>query len=532
MRTDQGYKRWWRGFARKAAGRFGSDQSGATAVIFGLAMIPLVGFSGLALDYARVSLGRAQLQAAMDSAGLALAQLPRSTSVPVLEQRANDWVRARLSGKGVGPITVTAARVGTTITFTASTTVDLTLFRVLRDEPVQITADSEVNMSIGKVEIALVLDNTGSMTTGGSQRLANLKSAGKSLADQLQAAATDPSQVKVGVVPFSMTVNVGPQYATAAWIDVNGASPINKQLFYSKTAPNNEVSPSRFTLFANMSRSWGGCVEGRPIPFDVQETPPDASNPSTLFVPYFAVDEPDANSVSGSGPSYNNYLDDYATGEVKSTVWRERQGRVEKYNRAPVRSGTNSSTTYAIGPNAGCTLQPLLRLTSDMEVVRSKIGALTAVGDTNIGIGLIWGWHVLSPLGPFADGVAYGTPNITKYVILMTDGENSNWVSANTNQSIYSGVGYIAQGRLGITSGNAAQRTAAMNSRLMTLCANVKAAGIELFTVGLEVNSASKTLLEQCASSTEMFFDVTVSSDLNTAFSLIGDKISQLRLSK
>jgi hypothetical protein len=71
-----------------------------------------------------------------------------------------------------------------------------------------------------------------------------------------------------------------------------------------------------------------------------------------------------------------------------------------------------------------------------------------------------------------------------------------------------------------------------MNARLTTLCTNVKAAGIEIFTVGLEVNTASKTLLQQCASSADMFFDVAKSSDLNNAFNLIGDKISQLRLSK
>ncbi|MFG1420698.1 TadE/TadG family type IV pilus assembly protein [Roseixanthobacter liquoris] len=531
MRTEATKRR---GLCRLGAwiAAFARNQSGATAVTFGLMMIPLIGAGGLAVDYARLSLGRVQLQEAVDSAGLTLVHLARSTSDAELEEKAGDWIQGRLAGKGFGPITVVAERTGTKITFSASTTVELTLFSVINDQPVPISASNEVDASIGKVEIALVLDNTGSMVTSGTQRLANLKTAGKSLADRLEAAATDPSQVKVAVVPFSMTVNVGSQYATASWMDVNGLSPINKELFYSKTAPNNQVSPSRFTLFANISTPWAGCVEGRPIPYDVQETPPSTATPATLFVPYFAVDEPDSNSVPGGGSSYNDYLNDYGTGETKSTVWRERQGRIEKYNRRPVRTGANSTTGYTIGPNAGCSLQPLLRLTSDMEAVRDKIDALTAVGDTNVALGLIWGWHVLSPYGPFGDGVAYGTPNITKYVVLMTDGENANFVTTNTNKSIYSGVGYIGQGRLGITTGTAAQRTTAMNARLTLLCTNMKAVGIEIFTVGLEVSSDVKPLLKQCASNDEMFLDVTKANDLNDAFDQIGDKISQLRLSK
>jgi hypothetical protein len=39
----------------------------------------------------------------------------------------------------------------------------------------------------------------------------------------------------------------------------------------------------------------------------------------------------------------------------------QRQGNAAKYTAAP-RTGTNSTTGYAYGPNAGCALTPLLRL--------------------------------------------------------------------------------------------------------------------------------------------------------------------------
>jgi hypothetical protein len=144
----------------------------------------------------------------------------------------------------------------------------------------------------------------------------------------------------------------------------------------------------------------------------------------------------------------------------------------------------------------------------------------------------MWGWHVLSPRPPFSDGAAYGTADLTKFIILMTDGDNRNTPTGNANQSIYSGIGYIWQGRFGVTGGSDEQRQTAMDQRLSTLCTNIKAAGIEIFTVRVEVNSGSSALLEQCASRPDMFYNVSNSSQLTAIFGQIGDKISHLRLSK
>ena len=44
-----------------------ADEKGSVAQIFAVTLVPLAGFSGFALDYARLSLARADLQAAIDS---------------------------------------------------------------------------------------------------------------------------------------------------------------------------------------------------------------------------------------------------------------------------------------------------------------------------------------------------------------------------------------------------------------------------------------------------------------------------------
>src|SRR5215212_2238476 len=96
-----------------SAKRLYRDDSGGAGIVFAVALVPLLGFAGFALDYARISLARADLQAAVDAAGLAIALLPRTTPIKDVQQRALDRVNASLAGKGLGQITMEATRTGT-----------------------------------------------------------------------------------------------------------------------------------------------------------------------------------------------------------------------------------------------------------------------------------------------------------------------------------------------------------------------------------------------------------------------------------
>ena len=160
---------------------------------------------------------------------------------------------------------------------------------------------------------------------------------------------------------------------------------------------------------------------------------------------------------------------------------------------------------------------------------------MTAQGDTTINSGLLWGWHTLSPNGPFADAVPYDDPdNSNKVIVLMTDGQNQNTASSNTNASFYGGAGYIWQGRFGITSGTSSQRRDAMDSRLLTTCANAKAAGIIIYTMTLDVSAEpdAKTMMQQCASSLDKYYDVADASDLDATFKSIGYSVRKLYVSR
>jgi hypothetical protein len=173
-----------------------------------------------------------------------------------------------------------------------------------------------------------------------------------------------------------------------------------------------------------------------------------------------------------------------------------------------------------------------MRLTTNFTALKTAVNAMVAVGDTNIPMGLVWGWHTLSPNAPFADGSAYGTQNLKKVVILMTDGNNTyaDPGGSTQNGSYYSGLGYIWQNLLGITSGTTTQRQTAMDARQTALCNNMKAQGIVIYTVRVEVTTGPSPALSGCASSPDKYYDVQDVSQLNAVFASIAGSIDNLRI--
>ena len=268
-------------------------------------IVPLVVASGMAIDVGRAVSSRNNLQDAVDATALALAHQPTSTPLTTLQADAQTWLAADITDKNLGPLTVTVTPTSGQLTVSASSTVSTTLAAVAGVSSIPVTASSTVQWGLSHVELALVLDNTGSMSA--SNKLPTLVSAASSLVDTLSTTAgSDPASLKISVVPFSMTVNVGSGYQSASWITGVMPSAYGSDIFTTS-------SVNRFTLLSQMHQTWGGCVESRPAPYDVQDTAPSSTTPASLFVPYFAPDEPDT-----GGTFYNNYLSDGSRGAGSS----------------------------------------------------------------------------------------------------------------------------------------------------------------------------------------------------------------------
>lgn len=266
----------------------------------------------------------------------------------------------------------------------------------------------------------------------------------------------------------------------------------------------------------------------RKAPYDVQDTAPTTGTPATLYTPFFAVDEPD-NKTSGYGQDFQN---DYVADGTSSSNWRVRQGSITKYG-----GRKNGTLNSSFGPNRGCALSKMRRLSTDFTAIRNDIDALVADGNTNIPIGMAWGWNTLSPSAPFADGIAYNTPKHQKILVLMTDGENTISQRDTPNDGTYAATGYIWQGRVIKSNGQPLlqgatddTRTAALDYRLSLICTNMKAKNVEVYTI--RVQEGSSSLLQACASDRDHYYNVTDSSTLTAVFQSIAGQIAALHLAR
>jgi hypothetical protein len=91
----------------------------------------------------------------------------------------------------------------------------------------------------------------------------------------------------------------------------------------------------------------------------------------------------------------------------------------------------------------------------------------------------------------------------------------------------------------GSTSPSSSTLTTTLNTRTKEACANARAAGVIIYTVGFDINtgtvgnvSAALDLLQNCATDLDKYFNATNNTGLLAAFQAIGDSISQLRIAK
>jgi Flp pilus assembly protein TadG len=541
----------WLKNIRQGVQDFPRDNSGGVATIFALSFVPVAFLSLVMIDFSRASTARTNMQQTLDASTLLAA---RSTAItdPQLQTVGSNSFNAQLATNlGVTVVTDTyAGGPNNTVVADATGTVAPMVAGMFLGGPIKIGVHSEVVRSMNKLEIAMVLDTTGSMA---GSKISNLQTAADDFIDTMASAAAKSSivnPVKIAIVPFSSTVKVqapvdltsySPSTFTATnlptWLDGRARmTPWNLDIFTLANASTTRID--RFAVLQTMRQAWGGCVENRAAPFDVTDDPPlvtagtsspTATQAASMFAPYFWPDEPDTGYKNVNfGTPQNNYIaDGFSLKSAASvlTSWLVPQGASAKYK--------SSTPAVGWGPNKNCTMQALQPLTTDFTSLKTTVSGLSASGETNIPIGLAWGWHALSPNLPLANGSSYTTPNLTKIIVLMTDGDNTMDPVSDDNNSLYHGYGYIWQNKLGITSGTSAQRTAALVGRMQQLCSNIKTKGIVVYTVGVGVSVASKALLQACATTPDQYYDVNATgSNMVAAFSAIAGSIQNLRISK
>lgn len=235
--------------------KFIRNEDGTFAVFTALAMLPLICAVGASVDYARISNARTTLQSITDSAALAansysiktLAQVQATTSTYIVAQAAPNKLLRDVSS------TATLSADGKTITLTTTARVKNTLMQIFGYTYTDLSASTTtIRGQDSQLELALVLDNTGSMgdpASNGQSKIQNLITQSTNLINTLTA---DPlAKVKIGLVPFTQYVNVGTTNRYASWMTVPAD--------YSTTTCDSKGKNCKTTNYG-----WSGCVTSRP----------------------------------------------------------------------------------------------------------------------------------------------------------------------------------------------------------------------------------------------------------------------------
>lgn len=449
--------------------RLRRDERGAVLLIFTIFLVPLLAVAAVSIDLSRVLVIKQKLANAADAAALAVGTQPGLT-LPEATAKAEAFIRAHYPPTYFGgafkafDVFVSPTQINVSVTASIPTT----FLQVLNVSTLDVTANAEVVRAQRKIEIALVLDRTGSMA---GQKIADLRAAASDLVDiVVWNDQTESYYSKVALVPYAAGVNVG-SYAD----QVRG--------------PRNLL-----TCLQNVP----GCL---------------------LFV-------------------FTNALGALRTHQLSDCV-SERTGSEAFTDAAPSTAYVGRNYPPSSNP---CPSDTILPLTSDKDLLKGRINALQASGSTAGQIGTAWGWYMLAPNfgylwpessrpAPYSELAsldAWGRPVLQKIVVLMTDGEfNTSYCNGVISRDSPSGSGSAADHiNCDAPNGNPISQT-------LSLCGNMKGAGVTVFTVGFGLTQASAiNLMGSCATDTTHAYLATNGNELRGAFRDIASRIVSLKLTQ
>ena len=404
----------------KAVRSLAADTRGNVAMLFAFSIVPMMLVAGTAVDFGRALTEKERLQHALDATGLAIAQQPRGTPLSTLQDKANAYFAASFrSSAGIATPTITVTQASPNLRLEANTSIDTAIMSLAGVDTIALRAVSLVRNERQKIEIALVLDNTGSMAQAG--KMPALKAAVDDLITKLQAKVVAPDDIKLSIVPFNTEVKVDTAYAPSAWLrwDVTLE---NANFGWGAQPP----APA----------TWQGCISDRDQPHD------------TTAVPV-----------------------------------------------------TDHFRKYVAAQCHFAGLTTMLPLTTDLEAIRTRANAMTPTGNTNVTIGLTMGLATLRPDSPLG-AASSSAPNVQKFLILLTDGDNTmnRWTNDSTQ----------------------------IDQRLETGCNQARSSGVQIFTIRVIAGNAS--LLRACATNPSMYYDVNHARELQPVFNKIIETIDGIRI--
>ncbi|GGH10357.1 hypothetical protein GCM10007036_06840 [Alsobacter metallidurans] len=131
--------------------------------------------------------------------------------------------------------------------------------------------------------------------------------------------------------------------------------------------------------------------------------------------------------------------------------------------------------------------------TKNLNAIKSRLGTIKYDGYTDITLGVSWAGTLLAPDGPIGLGKPWG-PGTIKAMLIISDGQNTihRWKSIPANHQ--------------------APHYAAMDADTKAACAEIKAKGVEIFTIN--VIEGSVDVLGTCSTDSNHYFLASSASQI------------------
>ena len=388
-------------FEKPTRNAFRKDETGSLVIFSLFIFILLLMMAGMAVDLVRHEQERVKIQNTIDTAVVAASSLTQGMET---KAEVTALVKDHMAKAGLNPDMVIVDSDTSKIESTGEITsrwvnasvdwqMDTMFMNMMGIDSLPGGAASGAREGTQKIEIAMVLDVSGSMN---GAKLDNLKIAAKQFVTTVLSNNT-PEETLISIIPYSQQVHMSDDLMAR----LNLPTATNPKLRLDTVAKAVAPAPTNPNAVAtyvdgNMATN---CVRFRDEDFDTRSIV-------------------DGNEIELLGHFRPSSTGNYSTPSGWSRWCR----------RNP-------------DPTATPIKQPMLLFQNDESTLHTHIDSLSAGGWTAIDYGMNWGVGVLDPAfqdvvtGMIADSMApasaagfpveFGTPDVLKYVVLLTDGINT-----------------------------------------------------------------------------------------------------------
>lgn len=466
--------------------RYVREVRGGVLATFALTIPVIIGSAGMALDISEAYLVRQRLAAALDASTLAAAAM--ETEEAEIRARVEDFFVANYPEDKIGTTFDLEVNLdGDDVIVSAKADFNTNFMSLFGIDSVTVASSTTVRREVQGLEVVLVLDNTGSMNN--NNNISALRTASANFVEILFDRTSDPTDIKIGIVPYSTSVRVG-SYGIGENPD---GSIYGDGSVFVVDDEGDPIDPDRFTnnewAQAHWSSDWYGCViEANGYGWD----PDDDEND-----PY----PNDVNDHTGPWPIYRyEYYQYHWAGS--GYIYTEDEYGDYRY------------------PNIHCPRTTVLPMTSNEQALYDHIDDMEAYGATLGNIGMAWGYRLISPEYPFQEGEAWDNPEWRKAIIMMTDGQN------DMNRSVLQYSAYWRMNNNEIMNND-------LNQRFAETCTALKQEGVLIYTVTFtsSINNETKDYYRNCATSPGQYYDAPNQADLIDVFEDISRQLANLHIS-